>query len=187
MANGQCVPKDKRHTMRRIIPISLLIFWAMQFALQMIAAIKGMPMALFSPFDHDIAVDFGSHAAISVLAVMSGLIAALFTWAAVTVAVGGTMPEDTGEDTVRLAFCSAMAVVTVLCVLSAMQGEFVLFQPVAILMAALAISWSTCSRDLNAADAAAGKTDSQRVASLMAEDAAHKMMLGAISGRNVRI
>ena len=40
--------------MKPIIAISLLVFWAIQFALQTVAAIKGMPLALLSPFEDDI-------------------------------------------------------------------------------------------------------------------------------------
>ncbi len=173
--------------MKRIIPISLLVFWAMQFALQMIAAIKGMPLALFSPFDSSIlaSLAISEGAVVSVLAVVSGVIASAFAWAAVTVAAGGTEPGERGEDVTRVAFCCAIGSVTILSVLSAANGTFIPFQPVAMLTVALAVSWIASVRELETPIEEPEEThrDSQRIAALMAGDAAHKSMLGTLSGR----
>lgn len=173
--------------MNRIIPISLLIFWAMQFALQLIAAVKGVPLALLSPFDLDgLAAQLPSDGlAAPVLAVVSGLIAALFLWAAVSVAASSGEDGDHGEDVVRIAYCAAIVTVTAFSVLSAFQGSFVPFAPVAILMVALAVSWMASLNELAREPEGTLQDDegSRQVASLMAGEAAHKAMLGALTGR----
>ena len=173
--------------MKPIIAVSLLVFWAIQFALQTVAAIKGMPLALLSPFEDDILTGTAltQSLPVSLLAVASGLMAALFAWAAVCAVAGEAAPGERSEDTARLAFAVAVAVVTVLTVLTAMRGAFVPFQPVTFLVAALAMSWMAVQRDLTlpVADTDAADRDSRQLAQQMAGEAAHKTMLGAISRR----
>lgn len=176
--------------MNRIIPISLLIFWAMQFALQLIAAIKGMPLVLFSPFDlHDPSAQWidGEKAA-PVLAIVSGLIAALFVWATMSVAAASGKNGEDGSEPVRIAFSAAILTVTIFSFIGAMRGVFVPFAPIAVLLVALAISWQTVMRELGTAEKVDDEEgeESQHVASRMAGEAAHKAMLGALTGRPPR-
>lgn len=174
--------------MKPIIAISLLVFWAIQFALQTVAALKGMPLALLSPFDANLlsGVAITQSLPVSLLAVASGLMAALFAWAAFCAVVGEAAPGERAEDTARLAFAVAVAAVTALTVLSAMRGVFVPFQPVAFLVAALAVSWMAALRDatLPVANADPTLSGSRQIAQQMAGEIAHKTMLGAISRRS---
>jgi hypothetical protein len=172
--------------MKRVIPVSLLVFWAMQFALQLIAAIKGMPLAMFSPFDNQelLSLTLTESSALPLLAVASGLIAALFIWAGITVATAHRHAPDQARDTTRTAFSAAMIAITFLTALSAVKGVFVPFEPVAIIMAALAISWLVSLRELDReSEEIEDFADSRNVAKRMAGEAAHKAVLGALTGR----
>ena len=86
--------------MKPIIAISLLVFWAIQFALQTVAAIKGMPLALLSPFEDDILTGTAlTHSLpVSLLAVASGLMAALFVWAFATTGAGARLAGVLGHE-----------------------------------------------------------------------------------------
>lgn len=172
--------------MKRVISLSLLVFWGAQFALQMAAALKGMPLALFSPFETEVLAEItlSRSLPVSLLAVTSGLLSALFGWAAICAIAGEDGPEERLEDTVKLVFAVAILAICGLAVLSAANGAFVPFQPLVMLVGALAVSWLAAHNDIamTATGDDAGEA-SLRVARAMAGEVAHKTMLGAISGR----
>jgi hypothetical protein len=175
--------------MRHVLTSLLALHWALVFALLAFICIdgnRGVSAALgmlgvtvqsagFAELDNAVVV--------ASLATALMVVAVLFCWAFLETLIS-TMNLDAADSVMRIAFISALGLLSLVLVGGAAQGIDGLFMVIAIQMAALLASYVAmfAERRSTASAALPGKGENG-AAHVMAKGAAHDSLLSRISGR----
>ncbi|MER8593948.1 hypothetical protein NKH33_20395 [Mesorhizobium sp. M1182] len=182
--------------MRHILSSFLALHWAAVFALLAFICIdgnRGVATALgvlgvpvqntrFADLENAVVV---APLVVAPLAVALLVVAVLFCWAFVEALTSDTTNPDPADSVMRIAFISALGVLSLIVIGGAAQGINGLFMIVAVQLAALLASYVAvlAERRSTVAAAAPGTGEIRAAAHVMAKAAAHNSSLARISGR----